>query len=965
MNACSYWHKNPNGSYTPSTGYGAVVNAIMDGLNPQVQNNGVTTGDWTGTQGISGVNARDHVDYTTQYFGIGFGYVNQTFPPFYGTNWGGVVLGNSDTASNAIDPVTGKPLGDLLIRETYVGDSNLDGSVDVGNDYSMWSDNFGQTIGQNPANNAQNTGVGISSGDYGMFSFLGNGGVDVGNDYSYWSNTFGNPLGQLGPGEVVQAKPVGGSAQPAAAAAQPAGIVAAVPEPGTICLLLIAGVAGLFSIASKKFLTLISFGKVLVMKRVGVAVVAACIVAGLAASAQAELVYFMRPVTGSASVVGIGSGDSEGDYTIAGNGITAPFTVTIAPGSLPAAGTTDVISFELYAALVGRTMNWKYQGFTTGNFYIQETGATPLNLVPDPGDASWENNFGGQLAVAGPSNNLYGNPNNNNQNFQNTASGYTFPGTKANSFGGLMNSATAGNNWVANGYSAAYFPGSALETGGTIAMVKLADVYYTYDNTLSGGTSTLQMVPFFNTNAPSTPAGHWIMDATKLTTNPPTGGTNSLVNYGTNPASGPTSIQSSFTFMNSGAATFANTNAVTVVYGSSGPTYAAGQLSIATGPTATPGTVAGVGTSNAGTVFSGGLAAIAGTVTNGTYSVGSNTQDNVNWTMGYSGAVGGTLAGVTVAGSGLTPGGTSPYSLTYKATVSGFFGPDTITLTPTGTNVNYVGALNNTPGAAQVTVNVLGVANKGGVADGSGTAPTWNGSAWVGGVYGPTLTSATLANGASLVGMETCLAGSESYGIGATYAKIMAGTSTGGAITMAWRSRTTSETPAGAASLGILPLVSDVLNLNGITGGSNEIFTLQMSFDPNQIGNGSAAAIEASASDGFLFLGYRSTTDGKWHNATATLTDGNTSVGADAYHNGTAPYIGSWAAFTAGAGNGYTLQQLLGSWGVDTVNNTAWAVVDHDAEFAVVPEPGTLALLAAGAVALGVAYRRRKAAKAS
>ena len=30
--------------------------------------------------------------------------------------------------------------------------------------------------------------------------------------------------------------------------------------------------------------------------------------------------------------------------------------------------------------------------------------------------------------------------------------------------------------------------------------------------------------------------------------------------------------------------------------------------------------------------------------------------------------------------------------------------------------------------------------------------------------------------------------------------------------------------------------------------------------------------------------------------------------------------------------NGYTLQQVLGSYGVETSNDTAWAVIDHDAE---------------------------------
>ncbi len=54
----------------------------------------------------------------------------------------------------------------------------------------------------------------------------------------------------------------------------------------------------------------------------------------------------------------------------------------------------------------------------------------------------------------------------------------------------------------------------------------------------------------------------------------------------------------------------------------------------------------------------------------------------------------------------------------------------------------------------------------------------------------------------------------------------------------------------------------------------------------------------------------------------------------------------------------------MGSWGVNTVNDTVWAVVNYDATFSVVPEPGTLALLAAGLAAIGFAYRRRKVAKA-
>jgi len=51
----------------------------------------------------------------------------------------------------------------------------------------------------------------------------------------------------------------------------------------------------------------------------------------------------------------------------------------------------------------------------------------------------------------------------------------------------------------------------------------------------------------------------------------------------------------------------------------------------------------------------------------------------------------------------------------------------------------------------------------------------------------------------------------------------------------------------------------------------------------------------------------------------------------------------------------------LGSWGRETTANTVWAVTDHNSQFAVVPEPGTLGLAAVG-LAGGIWYLRQRRA---
>jgi autotransporter-associated beta strand protein len=129
---------------------------------------------------------------------------------------------------------------------------------------------------------------------------------------------------------------------------------------------------------------------------------------------------------------------------------------------------------------------------------------------------------------------------------------------------------------------------------------------------------------------------------------------------------------------------------------------------------------------------------------------------------------------------------------------------------------------------------------------------------------------------------------------------------------------------------------SDVLGLNG-TGGSIQILTL--TYDPTVLDG---------TSESLLLLGWFDNNE-IWVNA----IDGNTGTAGDSR---VVNYTGGYAA--AGV---VPTADYLGSWGRDTVTNTAWAVIDHNSQFAViaVPEPSTL-LLAAGGLAMAVCRLTRR-----
>lgn len=1010
---CSYV---PYGSSTAITGYAALVTMIMDGAQ-------------YGSQGIVGVNELNPA--STHAYCITMDWMGNTqYGPTdaSGLNWGGIKFSDSDAQTNnetyaansAGFPGYSGPMGDMLIRETYVGDANLDGTVDIANDLAIWQTNFGLS-GQ--ANYVNPTQWGPAAGDFAYNdTVLGSGGIDVPNDLAAWQ-TNGTAVPPIGDGNASVAS----------------NNVAVVPEPGTFALLMVAALSAVVCLRSRlrpfclnisKWITTCGSGGFAAMKRCASVLVLIGVLLSLAGTANAELLYILRPVTGD--TIG-GSGASEapaGDYTITGNGITTAFGVTIK--TLPPTGTTWDIDFQVYAMVVGHTAGeqWYQNGIISSSFGVQNTQVSgnltltpnisslliptaagagspsvPLLLQGEPiisgNTAAGGGNFGLLTGAKSLTTSIFLNSGN---------SGYDFPGT----------SSSTNYDLTAVGATAGTVPTSWANSGGTltgaVTLIKLADLGFEYTSTLMAGTSTLQALTYTNTSVSATTyqtVAEWWDGATSFG-QPPAGGNlniSSLSKSGILNSTGAAAISTNPSAV-SGLNTTLNTTAVTVAYApSSGSTttWAAPYANL-TSLTSGTGTLISSGTANAlglygttsgtatyGTIFGGQSTTITGAVTNTTYSPGTGTQDALNWSVSASSPLGGTLTGLATTGNSVAIGSAGTFSYTYSANVNNFFGPDSLTFSSTGlgTSGGSAALISAGSGSQTITMNIIGVANKGGIVDGSGVASSIFSAA----NYGNQLHSAAIGNGGSFAGMETSLAGSSSHGIGATYAEILAGSNLSGSPTqigMAWRSRSASELPSTyhAPSTGYYPLYSDVVNLTGVLGTSNtatsaQAFTLQMSYDPNQVSDYSTAA-----SGGFLFLGYRDSS-GNWHNATAvtgSTQNGTTVVGGDDSYgtqvlttsqgNGTwtgfgttagyEDYQGSWANFTAlggpgyntAAGAAYSLSALLGSWGIDTTNNVVWAVIDHDGtDFAVVPEPGTLALLAAGAGALCLAYRRRKAAK--
>lgn len=189
-----------------------------------------------------------------------------------------------------------------------------------------------------------------------------------------------------------------------------------------------------------------------------------------------------------------------------------------------------------------------------------------------------------------------------------------------------------------------------------------------------------------------------------------------------------------------------------------------------------------------------------------------------------------------------------------------------------------------------------------------------------------------------------------------------------GTGTMAWRTRAPEETWANQVSppLPILggSLISDVVQFGGVDGA----FVMQMSYVEDR--DDAKRAYDAD----LLYLAWMNPNGAgpgipQWTNA--TNLPGRVTNPVEHFHG---PYSGSPNSFTSTYGvTSGDLASWAGSWGVDLTTGTVWTILNANLtaggmgpqQFAAVPEPGTMALLAGALMMVGVPalkrWRKRRA----
>jgi fibronectin-binding autotransporter adhesin len=295
----------------------------------------------------------------------------------------------------------------------------------------------------------------------------------------------------------------------------------------------------------------------------------------------------------------------------------------------------------------------------------------------------------------------------------------------------------------------------------------------------------------------------------------------------------------------------------------------------------------------------------------------------------------------TSSPTGLLTGTTTSIAASPGATAT-----STISLISTSTNTTAIGATLTYPTTAANTGSAIATVNvRIGNAPLHATASSTN--------FGEALIAATPISVTPYTGLSSNTIGQVStgstvptLGTTATIFNYTNSTGTDTGISMAWRSRTAAEasstTPGDNGTLVAGYLVSDVVNLTGMgnAGGTGftDTFILQMSYNEALLNGFESFGV----TQGNIKIVWKNGTE--WVNAVT----GNSTTASQYFPN---------QAYNASA-------RVLGDYGIDPTNNVVWAVLNHNSEFAVIPEPSTLVL---GGLALlgfaGVGLRRRRLAK--
>jgi hypothetical protein len=170
-------------------------------------------------------------------------------------------------------------------------------------------------------------------------------------------------------------------------------------------------------------------------------------------------------------------------------------------------------------------------------------------------------------------------------------------------------------------------------------------------------------------------------------------------------------------------------------------------------------------------------------------------------------------------------------------------------------------------------------------------------------------TAQTATSVTDLSGLESHTARGTGGALG-TSAELLDGTAdSAGLVSQTWRLR------SGSGAEAADKVYSDVIDLTTPTG--TNPFVLQLSYSEADL---------SGMAEGDLLLGWLDTESGDFVNAIMGNADG-----------------GAFQSFVAGAWS--ESYATAGYYGVDTTDNKVWAVIDHNSEFAVIPEPNTIGLL--------------------